>query len=110
MLCGRPPLAAAAGAGLLVRPVGLRALFSIPMGVEEAVIEEILGWSARARRDGTRGELEPSLTGPVAGDSSPNAGGVGIEAKSIESSGALGGASFEGVAMNDDISVSTWGA
>ena len=90
-------------------PLGLRALFSIPIGVEEAVIEEAVGWSGPARRDGIRGTFDLSVIGPVAGDSSSNPGDAGRVAKSIESSGALGGPSLEEVAMVEDVQVSTYG-
>jgi hypothetical protein len=62
-------------------------------------------WSETDRRDGTRGIFDPSMAGLVAGDSSSESAVAGPEAKSIESSGALGGASFEGVAMDEDIQV-----
>ena len=105
ILCGRPP-----AAGLLTGPLGLRALFSIPMGVDEAVIEEAEGRSGPGRREGTRGIFETSATGLVAGDSSSEPGDGGLAAKSMESSGALGGASFEGVGMDEDVEVAICGA
>ena len=109
MLCGNPPLAAAAGAGLLAGPFGRRALFSIPMGVDEAVMEDAASWSDTDRREGTRGIFDPSAIGLAAGDSSRDSGEPGPEAKSTESSGALG-TSFGGAAMDDSIQVSICGA
>ena len=50
MLCGIPPLALACGAG---GPLGLRALFNMPIGVEEEVIEDEVGRSEMERREGT---------------------------------------------------------
>lgn len=79
------------------------------MGVDEAVIEDAVGWSDTDRREGTRGIFDPSAMGLAAGDSSRVSGEPGPEAKSMESSGALG-ASFEGVAMDDSIQVSICGA
>jgi len=110
MLCGKPPLAAAAGVGLVVGPLGCRALFSIPIGVEDEVIEAAESSSEMGRREGIRGIFGSSAAGLNASDSSSEPGDAGIDAKSTESPGALGGASYGGVAIDEGFEVSIWGA
>lgn len=106
ILCGRPPALACE----LRRPdkfkgaLGLRALFNIPIGVEEALKEFVVRGSDTDRREGIRGTFVLSVGGlPAGGASGDSAGSVvrGIVAKSTESSGALGGPLFGGVAMAD---------
>lgn len=75
--------------------VGLRALFSMPNGVEEAVIDVIVGGSETERIEGIRGTLGESgicsIEFPDVEDATESPEEVGLRAKSTESSGALGG-------------------
>lgn len=70
---------------------GLRALFSKPSGVEEAVMEVVPCGSDELRKEGRRGVFEGSGNGLDNGDSSSSvdSGDNRVSAKSIESSGAL---------------------
>jgi hypothetical protein len=106
ILCGRPPALACE----LRRPdkfkgaLGLRALFNIPIGVEEALMGFVVGGSDTDRREGIRGTFVLSVGGLPAGEASGDSAGSvvrGTVAKSTESSGALDGPLFGGVAMAD---------
>lgn len=82
MLSGSPPLEAGGG---------LRALLNMPRGVEEAVIELVMGGSDADRKEGIRGMFVVSV-GEIPGATSGLRDSVPV-AKSWESSGA-GGAVF----------------
>jgi hypothetical protein len=75
---------------------GRRALFNTPIGVEEAVIELVMGGSDRDRREGIRGVFVGSVGG-FAGTAS-GSWDTAPGAKSCDSSGARGEL-FGGVAM-----------
>lgn len=103
MLSGSPPLDAAPLTLEILLAGGLRALLSMPSGVEEAVIELVIGGSDTERKEGIRGVFVDSRGGlAVSSESGDGAAG----AKSWESSGA-GGASFGGVAIVPNI-LSVW--
>lgn len=101
ILCGTPP--AFVCPPRIPDALGLRALFNIPIGVEETVIE-LVDWGADAdRREGTRGGFVLSgdeLSVERGPDDTVGSVAVGLVAKSIESSGALG-APFWGLSIVD---------
>jgi hypothetical protein len=100
MLCGNCPPMLVCGVLRLdnvgVGAIGLRAFCTKLRGVEEAVMDVVPLGSDIDRRDGTLGVLEASNEGLPNGDSSSSSvdsGDRGLVAKSIDSSGALGGLS-----------------
>lgn len=98
ILSGSPPLEAggAPRTFILAPGGGLRALFNTPIGVEEAVIELVMGGSDTDRREGIRGVFVGSVGG-LAGTAS-GSWDTAPGAKSWDSSGATG-ALLGGVAI-----------